>query len=63
MARTRRRYSTEQIVAALKQVELGLPIADLTRQMGITEQTYYRWSEAERNRSVSLPLKTGPSFT
>ena len=51
MARTRRRYSTGQIVVALKQVELGLPIADLTRQMGITEQTYYRWSEAERNRS------------
>ena len=49
MARTRRRYSTEQIVAALKQVELGLPVADLTRQMGIIEQTYYRWSEAERN--------------
>ncbi len=45
MARTRRRYSTEQIVAALKHVDLGLPVADLTRQMGITEQTYYRWKK------------------
>ena len=47
----RRRHSTEQIVAALKPVELGLPVTDLIRQMSITEQTYYRWSEAERNRS------------
>ncbi len=38
----RKRYSTEQIVAALKQVDLGLPIADLIRQLGISEQTYYR---------------------
>ena len=36
------RYSTEQIVAALKQVEMGLPVADLIRQLGITEQTFYR---------------------
>lgn len=41
----RKRYSTEQIVAALKQAELGMPVADLIRQMGITEQTYYRWKK------------------
>jgi putative transposase len=34
-------------VAALKQAEMWMPVADLIRQMGITEQTYYRWSEAE----------------
>ena len=39
----RKRFSTEQIVAALKQVELGLPVADLNRQLGISEKTYYRW--------------------
>jgi putative transposase len=39
----RKRYSTEQIVAALKQVELGLPVADLVRQIGVSEQTFYRW--------------------
>ena len=37
---------TEQIVAALKQVELGLPVADLIRQLGISEQTYYRWKKS-----------------
>lgn len=39
----RKRFSTEQIVAVLKQAELGLPVADLVRQVGITEQTFYRW--------------------
>jgi len=41
----KRRYSTEQIVAALKQVELGLPVADMIRQLGISEMTYYRWKK------------------
>jgi putative transposase len=41
----KRRYSTEQIVAALKQLELGLPVADLLRQLGISEMTYYRWKK------------------
>ncbi len=41
----KRRYSTEQIVAALKQVELELPVADLIRQLGISEMTYYRWKK------------------
>jgi putative transposase len=30
-------------VAALKQAELGMPVADLIRQLGISGQTYYRW--------------------
>jgi putative transposase len=29
-------------VAVLKQAELGLPVADLIRQVGISEQTFYR---------------------
>ncbi len=43
----KKRYSTEQIVAALKQVDMGMPVADLIRQLGISEMTYYRWSEAD----------------
>lgn len=39
----RSRFSIEQIVAALKQVELGMSVNDLIRQLGISEQTYYRW--------------------
>jgi putative transposase len=41
----RKRFAVEQIVAALKQVELGMPIADLTRRLGISEVTYYRWKK------------------
>jgi len=41
----RSRFSVEQIVAVLKQVELGLPVADVIRQLGIAEQTFYRWKK------------------
>src|SRR6476646_8297225 len=37
------RHSEEQIIAILKQGEAGLATAELCRQHGITEQTYYRW--------------------
>jgi len=37
------RHSEEQIIAILKQGEAGLTTAELCRQYGITEQTYYRW--------------------
>jgi len=37
-----KQYSVEQIVAALKQAELGMPVAHLLWQLGISEQAYYR---------------------
>ena len=41
----KRRFSVGQIVAVLKQAELGLPVAELTRKLGISEQTFYRWKK------------------
>jgi putative transposase len=41
----RSRFSVEQIVAVLKQAELGMPIADLVRKIGVSEQTFYRWKK------------------
>jgi putative transposase len=41
----RTRFSVEQIVAVLKQAEMGAPIADLIRHLGIAEQTFYRWKQ------------------
>jgi putative transposase len=41
----RKRFSVEQIVTVLKQAELGLPAVDLVRQIGISEQTFYRWKK------------------
>lgn len=41
----RKRFSVEQIVAVLKQAKVGVPVAELIRQAGITEQTLYRWKK------------------
>src|SRR6202040_2897854 len=41
----KKRFAVEQIVAILKQAELGIPIAELIRQVGISEQTFYRWKK------------------
>jgi putative transposase len=41
----KKRFSVEQIVAIVKQAELGIPIAELIRQVGISEQTFYRWKK------------------
>ena len=38
-----RRHSEEQIIGILKQGEAGVTTAELCRQHGISEQTYYRW--------------------
>ena len=39
----KKRFSVEQIVGVLKQAQVGVPVAEVTRKAGITEQTYYRW--------------------
>jgi putative transposase len=39
----KKKFSVEQIVSVLKRAEVGVPIAELIRKVGITEQTYYRW--------------------
>ncbi len=58
----KKRFSVEQIVAVLKQAELGLPVADLIRQVGISEQTFYRWKkqyaglESDQVRELKLVL-------
>jgi len=41
----KKRFSVEQIVAVLKQAELGAPVAEVIRKVGISEQTFYRWKK------------------
>ncbi len=36
-------FTEEQIVAALRTAESGVSVADLCRQTGVTEMTFYRW--------------------
>jgi len=45
----RKRFAVEQIVAVLKQAEAGLPVAELIREIGISEQTFYRGKKAYGN--------------
>jgi transposase-like protein len=35
----------EQIAYALRQVEGGMPVADVCRKLGISAQTFYRWKK------------------
>jgi putative transposase len=44
----KKRFSVEQIVGVLKQVEMGVPVTELIRQVGISEQTLYRWKKQYR---------------
>ncbi len=40
-------YTPEQIINKLREAEIhinqGIPIAEASRKIGITQQTYYRW--------------------
>ena len=40
-----KRFNVEQIVAVLKQAGAGVPLAELIRRVGISEQTFYRWKK------------------
>ena len=37
------RFSEGQIATALRQVEAGAPLAEVTRKLGVSEKTYYLW--------------------
>ena len=43
----KKRHSAQQIVAKLRQADVelgkGLKVPEVCRQLGISEQTYYRW--------------------
>ena len=41
----RSRFIEQQIAFALHQAEQGTSIGEITRKMGITEQTFYRWKK------------------
>jgi putative transposase len=41
----KKRFTVEHIAGILKQAELGAPIAELCRQHGVSEQSYYRWKK------------------
>jgi putative transposase len=55
------KFTEEQIIKVLKEVEAGAKIQDVVRRLGITETTFYRWkakfgglevNEAKRLRAL-----------
>jgi putative transposase len=59
----RKRYTEEQIIGFLKAHEAGAKLADLVRQHGFSEQSFYRWrskfggmevSEAKRLKELEV---------
>ena len=49
----RTRFSVEQITTVLQHAESGVPIVDLCRQVGISEQSFYRWRKVYGNLQPS----------
>jgi len=45
----KKQHSAEQIVAKLRQADValgkGLQVPEVSKQLGISEQTYYRWRQ------------------
>ncbi len=47
------KYTEEQIAYTLRQAESGVPVAEIIRKLGITEQTFYRWKKRFAGLGVS----------
>lgn len=41
----RSKFTEEQVVFALRQQELGTPVDEVCRKMGVCQQTFYRWKK------------------
>jgi len=46
----RSRYSDEQIAYALRHAETGTAVADMCRQLGISDATFYVWKKLAPSR-------------
>lgn len=53
MKKKGKRYSEEQIIYALRQTEGGRKIAEVCRELGVTEQTYHRWKRQYAGMGVT----------
>ena len=53
----RKRYSVEQIIGSLREAEVmlsqGRTVKEVSRELGVTEQTYYRWGKEYGGLKVS----------
>ena len=68
---TRKRYTPEQIIRKLREAEVmisqGKSISQATRQIGIVDQTYYKWRReyggmrVGSSKETKAPGKTEPA--
>lgn len=49
----KKRFTEEQIIAVLKKAEAGAKTADLCRQHGISDATFYKWKAKYAGLTVS----------
>ena len=49
----KKKYSVEQIIKVLGEVENGQSVVDVARKHNIAEQTYYRWRQKYAGLSIS----------
>jgi putative transposase len=58
-----KRFTEEQIIKALKEVDGGAEVRDVCRRLGVSEQSFYRWrrkfgglevSDAKRLRELEI---------
>lgn len=49
----KKRFTEEQIIGILKEVEAGTKVADLCRKHGISDATYYNWKAKFGGMTVS----------
>ena len=47
------RFTEQQIVGVLKQAEAGVPVKDLCRKLGISDQTFCNWKAKYGGLGVS----------
>ena len=47
------KFTEEQIIKVLNEVEAGAKVQDVTRKLGITETTFYRWKSKYGGLEVS----------
>jgi putative transposase len=49
----RSKFSDEQVAYALRQAESGTAVADVCRQLGVSEATFYQWRKKYAHLGVS----------